>query len=186
MKVMINAGHAPNGIPDPGAIGCGLRECDVTATVAHLVEGYLKAAGCAVKYIQSDSLCEISSASNDWGADVFLSIHCNSASTDQARGVETFSYYGSGNGKLLAACIQNQIIDAFQLIDPDFPNRGLKEAGYHVIRATDAPAVLVELAFINNVEDAALLKYHGDDFARAVARGVTDYECECCVDKSTK
>jgi N-acetylmuramoyl-L-alanine amidase len=32
------------------------------------------------------------------------------------------------------------------------------------------------MAFINNEEDAALLKYHADDFARAIARGVTDYE----------
>ena len=176
MKVLINAGHAPNGQPDPGACGNGLRESDVTATVGHLVEGYLKAAGCEVKFIQSDSLYEISSTSNAWDADVFVSIHCNSAATEHARGVETFSYYGSGNGKALAACIQNQITDAFKLIDNEFPDRGLKCANFYVLRETDAPAVLVELAFISNDEDAALLKYHADDFARAVARGVTDYQ----------
>jgi N-acetylmuramoyl-L-alanine amidase len=38
------------------------------------------------------------------------------------------------------------------------------------------PACLVEMAFIVNEEDAALLKYHHDDFARAIACGVTDYE----------
>jgi N-acetylmuramoyl-L-alanine amidase len=38
------------------------------------------------------------------------------------------------------------------------------------------PACLVEMAFIVNEEDASLLKYHVDDFARAIARGVTDYE----------
>ncbi len=176
LKVFLNPGHAPNGNPDPGACGHGLRESDVAAQVGRLVEGYLLAAGCEVKTLQSDSLREISSAANEWGADVFVSIHCNSAGTDLARGVETFSYYGSGNGKALAACIQNQIVDAFKTIDKDFPDRGLKTASYHVIRETDAPAVLVEMAFINNVDDANLLKYHTNDFARAIARGVTDYE----------
>jgi N-acetylmuramoyl-L-alanine amidase len=38
------------------------------------------------------------------------------------------------------------------------------------------PACLVELAFISNEEDAALLKFQADDYARAIARGVTDYE----------
>lgn len=177
MKVMVNAGHAPNGIPDPGACGCGLRESDVAATVAHAVVGYLNAAGCEAKFVQSNSLYEISSTSNSWGADLFVSIHCNSAGTDTARGVETFSYPYSGNGKVLAGCIQNQIVDAFKKIDPDFPDRGLRQANFHVVRETDCPAVLVELAFINNEEDAGLLKYHADDFARAIARGVTDYEC---------
>ena len=91
MKVFINPGHAPHGVPDPGACGCGLRESDVAAQVAHLVVDYLTAAGCEVKYFQSDSLSEISSTANCWGADCFVSIHCNSAGTESARGVETFS-----------------------------------------------------------------------------------------------
>ena len=176
LKVFINPGHAPNGNPDPGACGCGLRESDVAAQIGHLVEGYLIAAGCAVKTLQSDSLSEITETANAWGADVFVSIHCNSAGVDTARGVETFSYPYSANGKVLAGCIQNQITGAFRSIDPEFPDRGLKTANFYVVRNTDAPAVLVELAFINNEEDAALLKHHADDFARAIARGVTDFE----------
>jgi N-acetylmuramoyl-L-alanine amidase len=38
------------------------------------------------------------------------------------------------------------------------------------------PAVLIELAFIDNMEDAWLLTNYPDEFARAVACGVTDYE----------
>ena len=178
MKVFINPGHAPNGNPDPGACGCGLRESDVAATVGRLVEGYLTAADCEVKLLQSDSLYEISNTANEWGADCFVSIHCNSAGVDTARGVETFSYPYSANGKVLAGCIQNQITGAFRNIDPEFYDRGLKEANFYVLRNTDSPAVLVELAFINNSEDAELLKHHADDFAQAIARGVTDYECE--------
>ena len=48
MKVFLNAGHAPDGNPDPGACGYGLRECDVAKSVADLVADYLTAAGVAV------------------------------------------------------------------------------------------------------------------------------------------
>ena len=41
MRVFLNPGHAPNGNPDPGACGFGLRECDVAKNVADLVAGYL-------------------------------------------------------------------------------------------------------------------------------------------------
>lgn len=176
MKIFINPGHAPNGQPDPGACGCGLRESDVAATVGHLVDGYLQAAGCETKLLQSDSLREISNCANAWGADVFVSIHCNSSANDNASGVETYSYLGSVRGAELANCIQNQIVHAFQQLDKDLPDRGPRTANFHVVRETKMPAVLVEMAFINNPGDASLLKYNADDFARAIARGVTDYE----------
>ena len=48
MKVFLNPGHAPNGNPDPGACGCGLRESDVTKLVTDLVADYLSAAGVEV------------------------------------------------------------------------------------------------------------------------------------------
>ena len=176
MKVFLNPGHAPNGNPDPGACGHGLRESDVAAQVGRLVEGYLTVAGCEVMTLQADRLSEISNAANNWGADVFVSIHCNSAGSEYARGVETFSYPYSVGGKAIASCIQRQIVDRFSKIDPDFPDRGLKTANFHVVRETDMPACLVEMAFICNAEDAALLKHHADDFARAIAVGVTDYE----------
>ena len=81
MKVFINPGHAPNGNPDPGAVNntTGLRESDVAATIGNLVKKYLEAAGCECQLFQSDDLYEIVSDSNSWDADVFVSIHCNSA-----------------------------------------------------------------------------------------------------------
>ena len=47
-----------------------------------------------------------------------------------------------------------------------------------VLKYTDMPAVLVETAFIDNEHDADLLIDKEDDFARAIACGITDYECE--------
>ena len=178
MKVFLNPGHAPNGNPDPGACGCGLRECDVAKNVADLVAGYLAAAGVeVVGSLQSDSLHEVVSASNRADADVFISIHCN-ACNGSANGTEVWHYYGSGEGEKLADCIQSQIVDALGTVD-----RGVKGAkpgvnGLYVLNNTDAVAVLVELAFIDNESDAALLRERQDEFARAIARGVTDYEAQ--------
>ena len=88
MRVFLNPGHAPDGDPDPGACGYGLRECDVAKSVADLVAGYLAAAGVeVVGNMQSDSLHEVVSVSNCSGADVFISIHCN-ACNGTANGTE--------------------------------------------------------------------------------------------------
>lgn len=171
MKCFINPGHAPNGDPDPGACGFGLRESDVAANVAALVQKYLEAAGVQTYLLQSDSLSAISTTSNAWGPDIFISIHCNSAAVERANGTETYRWFGSEKGYNLAYCIQRQLIESMDTTD-----RGVKEANFHVLRETDCTAVLVELAFISNEGDAELLRNRQDDFARAIARGVTDYQ----------
>jgi len=105
MRVFLNPGHAPDGNPDPGACGFGLRECDVAKNVADLAAGYLSAAGVeVVGNLQSDSLHEVVSVSNCADADVFISIHCN-ACNGVAQGTETWHYYGSDDGEKLAQCI---------------------------------------------------------------------------------
>ncbi|SHI79227.1 N-acetylmuramoyl-L-alanine amidase [Anaerovibrio lipolyticus DSM 3074] len=179
MKVFINPGHAPDGRPDPGAVNqyTGLRECDVTKKVADLLAGYLTAAGVeVVGNLQDDSLPYICSQANSSGADIFISIHCNAAGNVNAEGTETWYHSHSINGRVLAECIQNQIVISLETTD-----RGTKAAtpgknGLYVLNQTNAVAVLVELAFISNSDDAILLAESTDDFARALARGVTDYE----------
>ena len=185
MKVFINPGHDTT--YDSGAVNpnTGLRECDVAAEVGALVVDYLEAAGCECQIMQSDNLAPtpagrssyddrqgatVTETANDWGADVFVSIHCNAANTE-ARGTEV-ECYGSGEGELLAQCIQSQIVDSLGTVD-----RGVKYMPQLlVLKYTDMPAVLVETAFIDNDEDAELLAGKTDEFARAIARGVTDYE----------
>lgn len=76
----------------------------------------------------------------------------------------------------MAECIQKQIVDSLPVAD-----RGTKGAepgvnGLYVLTNTDAVACLVETAFISNPGDEDLLETRQDDFARAIARGITDYE----------
>lgn len=178
MKVFLNPGHAPNGNPDPGAVNSetGLRECDVALAVGTSAAHYLNAAGVATELLQSDSLAEICEAANASDADIFVSIHCNADDAIDANGTETWACAGSYRGGMLADCIQSQLVDALDTTD-----RGVKIAtpgvnGLYVLTNTDMPAVLVELAFISNLSDEEILANNQDNLARAVARGITDYE----------
>lgn len=189
MKVFINPGHDIK--YDSGAVhydtnvNVDLRECDVALKIGTAVQKYLEVAGCECYLMQSDNLAPtpagrsdyndrqgmtVTETANEWGADVFVSIHCNAANGN-ARGTETECYIQTGNGGSLARFIQSQIIDSIDTVD-----RGVKEMpGLLVLRYTDMSAVLVETAFIDNDDDALLLVQHWDDIARAIARGVTDY-----------
>ena len=170
MKVFINPGHAPDGSPDPGACGYGLRESDVAASIGNLVCHYLNAVGIETESIQSDSLGEITAAANKSGAGLFISIHCN-AFNGAAHGTETCVYSENGEGARLGGYVQAQIVHALGTAD-----RGLKErTNLYVLKHTSMPAILVETAFIDEETDNALLRDRQDDFARAIARGVTDY-----------
>ena len=169
MKIFINPGHSVNPNEDPGACGNGLREEDVVLKIGKRVEKYLRAVGYDVKLFQYDGLGEICFDANAWKADLFVSIHCNSAENPNAHGTETFSSGGAKSTRL-ATCIQNQLVNSLPVV-----NRGVKTENYYVLLHTDAPAVLVETAFIKNPNDAKLLVEREDDFARAIARGVTDY-----------
>lgn len=171
MKVFINPGHAPNGNPDPGACGFGLRESDVAMCVGSLLEYYLRVAGLETRMLQSDSLEEVVATSDYFGADIFVSIHCN-AFDGTAHGTETLIYAAGGEAEKLAKCVQSQLIDALGTA-----NRGIKERpGLYVLNSTAAPAILVETAFIDNRQDNELLANETEDIARAIARGVTDYQ----------
>ncbi len=163
MKIFLNAGH---GGKDPGAIGNGLMERDVVLSIAQRAEKYLRDVGFEVKTFQYDGLQTICDDANAFKADIFISIHCNAGG---GKGAET--YYSTAAGKELASAIQNQLIRSLPLVD-----RGIKTGNLYVLKHTQMPAVLVETAFIDNTWDAMLLKEKEDEFARAIARGVTDYE----------
>ena len=187
MRIVIDGGHS--GSPDPGAVNArtGLRESDVALQVSKLVESRLLAAGHEVKLTrtdweqaETDDLDFRTLLANDWDADAFVSIHCNSAASPSAEGYEVWTSPGDTPGDVLATCIYKQIAAEF----PDRAGRTDysdgdpdKESRFYVLVHTDAPACLVEMAFISNDEEAALLSdtTWQERYARAIVRGVTDY-----------
>ena len=188
MKIVIDPGHAGRNI-DPGAVNgsTGLQEADVALVISRQVASYLLNVGYEVKLTrteweqeETDDLSYRTALANDWAADIFISLHCNSAANQSAEGYEVWTSPGNTLGDKLATRIYGQIAAEF----PDRAGRTDysdgdpdKESRFYVLVHTDAPACLVEMAFISNDAEAALLADAAwqDRYARAIARGVTDY-----------
>ncbi len=176
MKICVDPGH---GGYDPGAVGpSGLKEKDITLAVSFLVAEKLKAAGQnvvltrigdIVTWTPDGDLPKRCQVANNFNADVFVSIHCNSATNPAATGTETYHHAASTNGKRLAGAVQGELVAALGL-----PDRGVKTANFYVLAHTNMPAVLVELAFICNPKEEALLATPSiqEKMAQAIARGV--------------
>ena len=171
-KVFIDAGH---GGKDPGAIGNELKEKDIVLNVALKVGKELERHGINVEYSRKSdkfiSLSDRAVMANKAKADVFVSIHCNAFGDKKAQGVEVFHYPNKSEGKKLATSILDSIINAKLYTR----NRGIKTDTFAVLRKTKMTAVLIEIGFITNSQDAALLKNKQSEFATAIAKGVLKY-----------
>jgi N-acetylmuramoyl-L-alanine amidase len=172
MKVFLDAGH---GGKDPGALGNGMQEKNITLPVTLEIGEILKRHGVTVGYTRTtDTFMELSdraNKANNFGADIFVSIHCNAFNNSSAKGVETYSHIGSVKGSRLARSIQNSILSSKLYT----VNRGTKTANFAVLRLTNMPAALVEMAFITNGEDANILKNRQNELAIAIAKGILSY-----------
>ncbi|MEK5109892.1 N-acetylmuramoyl-L-alanine amidase [Cytobacillus sp. FSL K6-0129] len=165
-KIFIDAGHGGN---DPGAVGNGLREKDLTLTISKRVGAILANdyKGATIKYSrtgdQSLSLKQRTDAANAWGADLFVSVHINAGG---GTGYEDYVYttVGAGTQKFQDA-IHSEIMKRIDGVR----DRGKKRANYHVLRESRMPAVLTESLFIDKAADAAKLKQAS--FIEAVAQG---------------
>ncbi|MDA5108381.1 MULTISPECIES: N-acetylmuramoyl-L-alanine amidase family protein [Brevibacillus] len=151
--IVIDPGH---GGDDPGAVGNGLKEKDLTLDIGLRAKNYIVANYPATVYMtrSSDTTVSLSSRTsfaNAQNADFFVSMHINAATDASANGVETYAYPGSVNGKRLATETYNQLKSSFA--NP----RGVKEYAYYVLTYTNMPATLGETGFISNASDASKL-----------------------------
>ena len=180
-KIYEDAGH---GLPnDPGAVGNGLKECEVVLTIQELFNAYLLAnyEGFEIKSTRTDNktflpLSERARRANRWNADVFISFHINSAANEKATGYEDFIYkHASLASKSLQNIVHEQILPV--ICKHNATNRGKKTANYAVLRMTNMPAILTETMFISNPKDAQNLKNIEflKDFASAYAEGVAKF-----------
>lgn len=170
-KVFIDTAH---GGTDPGAVGNGIRECDISLSVSLRVKQHLLRHGLAAMLSRETdktvSLNERTNMANRWGADAFVSIHCNSATNIAAYGIETFCY--KFRYRELADKVQGKLLEDKSLY---YINRGVKEGDFHVIRESNMAACLVEMAFISNSRDAELLKTKQEEYAVAITKGILAY-----------
>ncbi|MBG9657134.1 N-acetylmuramoyl-L-alanine amidase [Cytobacillus firmus] len=158
MKLYLDPGH---GGTDPGAQGNGIREKDIALDIAKKIKNILLAGYQNIEVRMSrendmtKSLSQRTSEANSWGADFYLSIHCNAAN-GAARGYEDFIHNSLGSTSQTAGyqnIIHAEVTKLNELID-----RGKKKADFHVLRESAMPALLTENGFIDNSADAALMK----------------------------
>lgn len=155
MKIAIAGGHSKAA---PGTSGyLDEYECD-RAYVAQLIP-VLRAAGfevvdCTNEAATSNAeLAEEVRIANGSGADVFLAIHFNSGigkDTDETTGTECFYVDGNAEGRRLAAALSANVAAALRVKD-----RGAKTAKFYVLRNTKMTALLLEVCFVDDKDDAA-------------------------------
>lgn len=114
------------------------------------------------------SLAERVSIANNWGADVYVAIHSNAGG---GKGCEVFAYSSVSAGDKIAKLIYNRL----EKITPS-EDRGVKyNPNFYELRATNAPACLIEVAFHDNIEDAKWIINNISLIGEEIAKGIYEY-----------
>lgn len=182
IKIYIDQGHNPQN-PNAGAEGNGLREQDIVFNVGIELAELLRqnsdfevrlsrpTADTVIGTTNTTSLRQRVADANAWGADYFISIHTNASSNSQATGSEAFAFSQPSPAFSLGEDILEGLNRATGL-----RNRGMKvRTGLYVLRKTTMPAVLVELGFITNPNDASLMNTRPDLFAEGIYEGIVQF-----------
>ena len=189
--VYLDAGH---GGYDPGASYFGISEKSLTLAIQSRVKAKLEAEGYQVVTTRTSDtyvdLIDRSRAANASESDIFVSIHINASGSSAAQGIETYYYqpyaeypsrinatYHANPTRLsmsdtLANAIQSSLINS-----TGAQNQGVKRQTFAVLRETTAPAVLLELGFLSNPQEAARLNTsaYQETLANAIVAGIKSY-----------
>jgi len=172
--VVIDPGH---GGKDPGATSVlGYYEKGVNLAVALDVARLLEQRGLRVTMTRTDDyyveLEDRAAIANNIDADLFVSIHADSFPKNTRRGFTIYiANAASSSSRRAASAI------ARSMSGTGLNSFGVQRANYHVLTATRGPAVLVELGYLSNRREAALLRSASfqNRLAHAVAEGICDY-----------
>ncbi|MCR5438660.1 MAG: N-acetylmuramoyl-L-alanine amidase [Selenomonas sp.] len=185
-KITIDPGH---GGSDSGAIGpTGVMEKSVTLRVAQELKRLLVAEGATV-YMTRETDTEVSPKGadasdieelqarcdipNQNGSDIFVSIHMDSFTNGAAKGTTGYYYsLGSKRSRELADKIRSGVIDQLGT-----QSRGTQSSNFYVVKHTDMPATLVEVAFISNPSEERLMNSEAGikKAAQGIADGIADF-----------
>ena len=182
--VVLDPGH---GGSDSGAIGySGVREKDVTLAVSLRAEQLLRGAGAEVVMTRTADVDVGAAGSTDAGelqarvdvslahpkAEIFLSVHCNSFTNPDVHGMETYYYPKTDADEHFAALLNEELAAEGGLF-----NRGVKYARFYLLRHTEIPASLVELGFLSNPHEEALLADadYQEQMAQALFHAIARY-----------
>ncbi len=144
--------------------------------IADAMEPYLTASGITFdRNTPNQTLSQAIAQSNSGDYDLHLALHSNASGQGregQNRGVEVYYYPDSDNGERLAEIIEDNYKEIYPLSDRvrTIPTTSLAE-----VRRTKAPAVLVEVAYHDNEQDADFIRQNIDNIARNLSQSVAQY-----------
>ncbi|MCL4545484.1 MAG: LysM peptidoglycan-binding domain-containing protein [Chloroflexi bacterium] len=184
--IVIDPGH---GGTDSGAQSSGLLEKNITLATGLKVAALLRSSGYDVVLTRTSdtyvSLAERCAIANRAGATVFVSLHANAIADPYINGLTTF--YGRSSGYVSGAMRSPQLVQRSRLLASAIQyatagrtgafSRGVHSADFWVLGNVHAPAVLVEMGYITNPHEAALLAAPGyeQDLAGGIVTGIEDY-----------
>ena len=182
IKIFIDQGHNIGNV-NAGASGNGVVEAEVTYWVGIYLAALLfadsnfdvrvsrRTLDTVVGTDQSSSLRARVDMANDWPADYFISIHCNSNTNPAINGSEVYVYRTNTQSYWLAQHILNAIVERVGTRD----NGVRTNPSLYVLRRTTMPAVLVELGYLSNSSDAQKLRDDQRGFAWGIYNGLLSY-----------
>ncbi|WP_039652132.1 N-acetylmuramoyl-L-alanine amidase [Clostridium tyrobutyricum] len=167
-RLCFDYGH---GGSDSGACYKGRKESADVLSIGKAAAAEVRKYGAIVDETRTSdvtvSLGARSSFENRGTYGYFISFHRNAYQPEKARGAETYTYLNTGTkAKALAQSIQTSLAAL------GFINRGVKTANFHVLRETKAPAVLIEVGFIDNSVDNNLFDAKKNEIIRAIAKAI--------------
>ncbi|MBE6971363.1 MAG: N-acetylmuramoyl-L-alanine amidase [Ruminococcaceae bacterium] len=183
IKIYIDQGHNPTGYPNAGASWYGQQEQDITYEVGQYLAQLLRQDGrfevrlsrpepaTVVGSSNAASLRQRVNEANSWGANYFISIHANASTNTEANGTEIYVYRLYTQADWLAQHVLQGIVDTVGTKD----NGVRARTNLYVLRRTAMPAILVELAYMSNPEDAEKLRRDRYQFALGIYRGMLRY-----------
>lgn len=182
IKIFIDQGHNPEN-PNAGAEGNGYYEQDINYEVGIILgEKLANDPNYEVRLSRNSpdeilgtsnttSLQARVDAANSWGADFFISLHCNASYIETASGSEGYAYSRDSAGWTMGEDILYELA-----ISTGLEDRGMfVRPSLYVLRKTRMPAVLIEMGFITNYNDAELLANDPEAFADGIYNGINRY-----------
>jgi N-acetylmuramoyl-L-alanine amidase len=161
MKICVDPGHGMSnrapGVFDPGAThtenGFQFREADIALSYGLKLKDVLRAEHHEVFMTRDDNtdhapVSRRAKNAKDAGCEAFVSLHLNSAEDDDARGLEVLFR----DDDELAREMKDELIEITGLRD-----RGIKKRLDLAVLKFNGPAILIELGFIGNDDDRAVL-----------------------------
>lgn len=180
--IMLDAGH---GKKDSGATAAGVKEKNLCLDILYnKAKEYFDSTSSNVKaYLTRHddtfiNLYQRPKYSKRYSADLFLSLHMNYSTSKRAKGTEVYyskvnnkKSFSGLNSKIFATRMRNTIVN-----DLHTTNRGIKQAGFVVIKRNTVPAVLVELGFVSNPRERGKLKTstYQTKAAKSLYKGISE------------